>query len=183
MDPSHDDGFPDLRDVDVLLGEAAALADACREGIDGDGLGRAYETALSIMLELRVPRMPESDDEWADVLRDAMDGPTFSSEEVYASLKAHGDRFERSLKAFRHAVGIHDWTTAEALLIGRHGEPLISWNDHTAEIAADQHRTTLVLKDGDGGCTTHVVEGTPSASTALAAMLTAHLECSAIWRR
>jgi hypothetical protein len=180
----HDiDDLPELREVDVLLAEAEALSEASRSGLTQDAMALAFGDALSIMIELRVPRAPETQEEWEETLASAMEGETFSTEEVFDGLRDRMDRFSILLDRFRAHVRAREWSPALALMTAAGEDGLISWNGHTIDIEDDGLVCTATVTDPDGRRTSFETSGTTVEGTALAALLDAHRRMHRIWKR
>lgn len=180
----HDiDDLPELREVDVLLTEAASLSEASRSGLTQDAMAMAFGDALSIMIELRVPRAPETEEEWKESLATAMEGDTLSSEEVFDGLRDRMDRFSVLLDRFRAHVRAREWSPALALMTTSGEDGLISWNGHSIAIEDDGLACTATIVDPHGLRTSFETSGTTIEGAALAALLNAHQRMHRIWRR
>jgi hypothetical protein len=173
----------DIRSIDMLLNEARTLSERCRHGLSDDRMAEAFEEALSIMLELRIPRMHETDEEWVDMLRDAMDGPTASSEEVFTNLSVHSGLFEEALKRYRAAVKNHEWMQAVSMLLVTGDGRLISWNGHDMALADDGTRCIASVTGPDGAEAVHSASATSEEGAALAMLLDLHRLEERIWKR
>lgn len=179
----EDMDMPDLRSIDVLLCEAESLSERYREGLSDQEMTESFEQALSIMLELRVPRMPETEEEWAGILKDAMDGPTASSEEVFAALTARSGLFANALKRYRESVNDHEWMRAVSMLLANGEDRLISWNGHHVVLEDDGTRCTATVNAPDGSQTVHTMSATSEEGAALAMLLDIHRVDREVWRR
>lgn len=179
----HDiDDLPELREVDVLLTEAEALSEACRSGLTQDAMAEAFGDALSIMIELRVPRAPETEEEWKESLAAAMEGETLSSEEVFDGLRDRMDRFSVLLDRFRTHVRAREWGPALALMTTT-DDGLISWNRHAIDMEDDGLACTVTIVDPHGHRTSFETSGTTAEGAAVGALLDAHRRMHRIWRR
>lgn len=180
----HDiDDLPELREVDVLLSEAEVLSESCRFGLDQDAMALAFGDALSIMIELRVPRAPETEEEWKESLAAAMEGEALSSEEVFDGLRDRMDRFSVLLDRFRAHVRAREWNPALGLITDGGDDGLISWNRHAIAIEDDGLACTATIMDPHGLRTSFETTGTTVEGAALAALLDAHRRMHRIWRR
>lgn len=180
----HDiDDLPDLREVDVLLAEAESLSEACRSGLTQDAMALAFGDALSIMIELRVPRAPETEEEWEECLASSMEGETFSTDEVFDGLRDRMDRFSMLLDRFRAHVRSREWTEALELMTASGESGLISWNRHAIAIEDDGLVCTATVTDPDGPNVSFETSGTTVEGAALAALLDAHRRMHRIWKR
>lgn len=183
MHEQDTDDHPELKEVDVLLAEAEALSEASRSGLTQDAMAMAFGDALSIMIELRVPRAPETEEEWEESLASAMDGETFSTEEVFDGLRDRMDRFSILLDRFRAHVRAREWNPALSLMTTVEEDGLISWNGHAVAIEDDGLVCTATVTDPDGLGTSFETSGTTVEGAALAALLDAHRRMHRIWKR
>jgi len=175
--------WPELRSIDVLLVEAGGLSEGCREGLSDLAMAEAFGQALSIMLELRVPRMPDTEEEWAGILTDATEGPTASSEDVFKALEAHSRMFADTLKRYRETVNHHEWMRAVSMLLSNGEDRLISWNGHHVVLEDDGTRCTATVNAPDGSQTVHTMSATSEEGAALAMLLDIHRVDRGVWRR
>jgi len=172
-----DDGIQDVRAVAEVKAEMLAIADRC-EGHDPEDrdLGMMAERGLSLVLELRVPRMPDSDEELAAMLARSEDGPTYSSDEVFERLREHSATFGRFLARFRTMVAEGDLEGAARCLGPEGGEGSLEWRGPQASIGIEREgsvATATVSRDRKQEICTSRRDG--------AALLGAVMRCHARW--
>lgn len=177
------DELPELREVDALISDARDLAQRCALDQPADQVAAMLESGLSIMLELRVPRMPEDPADLAFMLDAAMDGPTYSTEQVMEHLRTSGDAFSMYLDRFRRDVACESWTSAATMLLPSKSPGAPAWGGGPIvnRIAlTESGGGTVTLKRGDDS----VECSSPIGGLAiLGAVMLAHAEWEVIWRR
>lgn len=127
--------FPDVRAVGTVLAEMAALADECRSVTDEDRIGHIYERALRLVLELRVPRMPDDPADLKAMLDECQrdDAVGMSTEQVFEELDRQRRTFTSFLEDYRRVVAGGRWTTASTMLSSRF--PTRRHHDDVAAVA------------------------------------------------
>lgn len=112
-----DADFPELRSTAELLDAMKSLAERCAATVEKRDVATLLDEGLSLMLEIRVPRMPETEEELAEMLDTATDGPTYSTEEVMERMRESGAAFQAFLERYRADVDACIWTSAATRLL------------------------------------------------------------------
>lgn len=159
-----------------------ALATRCETAIDDSGNAEMLNEALSLMLEIRVPRMPDTAAELQEMLAEAQNGPTFSSEEVWENLRRHSALFGAFLETYRQAISDGEWEMAVRMLLphGHAGSP--RWTGASIETTVIQSNglstATIVRRDDT------VAGRSQTAALALVgAIMLAHIAWRETWWR
>lgn len=149
------EGLREIRSVPELLDLMERLAAECGERVDATRSTELFEEAVRLTVEIRVPRMPGTDEELARMLRDAARGPTYTMEEVSAHLDACRRRSDEQRREFRSRLSSGRWRDAAAML--QPGEdPMISWESHadvTVHAIGQGHEATVRRGDTVVDCT------------------------------
>lgn len=177
------DELPELREVDALVSDARDLAVRCAMDQPADQVAAMLESGLSIMLELRVPRMPDDPADLAAMLDAAIGGPTYSTEQVMEQIRASGDAFSMYLERFRRDVARESWTSAATALLPSKSPGAPTWGGGPIlnRIALTENGGgTVTLKRGEDAveCTSPI-----GGLAILGAVMLAHAEWEIVWRR
>lgn len=115
----------EIRSIESILLRMHDISESLKDDIPDDLIEKYFKETLSLMLEIRVPRMPETKEELRVLLEDAMSGESYSSEEVFRRLREHARSFNSWKEDYNQAVMSHDFKRAAKYLIK--GEPGPSW--------------------------------------------------------
>lgn len=179
----EDGGFPAVRSERDVLAAMRLLAQRCGEATSSTDPRPFFEEGLSLMLEIRVPRMPDTDEELAAMIDEAHEGPFLSADEAFERLREHSASFEAWLKHHRDLVDRGAWNCAGSGLAPSHDPGSPRW-----------HGTPCLLSirmDGEGGGSAvmrhdgaTVEASSPIAGLAmLGAIMLAHDAWHEVWRR
>ncbi len=106
----------DIRPIPVILADMEAIADACAGTPSDEDLRTLFERALSDMLEIRVPRMPEDPDEIRRMVVEAERGHGIPLDQAFGRAHAHCEAFQRDLETYRAHLAARDWDAAAAMI-------------------------------------------------------------------
>lgn len=179
----QEDEMPELRSIPDLIEEMRVMAECCSNTLDPNMAKGIFEQCLSIMLEIRVPRMPETDEELAEMLASSESGPTFTTEEVIEHMRRGAKDFETFMEAFNRDIQGGFWTSAATRLLpsARGGGPQWSGDRivNKVELADDgSGRTTLTKGASKVQCSAYI-----GGLSILGAIMLAHVEWHSIWKR
>lgn len=175
--------LPVLRTIDQLLEQATMLAIRCERDQPADEVANMLEEGMSIMLELRVPRMPEDPHELQAMLERTEGQETLSSEDVMRSLETSALAFRLYMDRFRGDIAREHWTGAGSALLpsGTSGAP--RWSGPSVN-------NRIFLGDSGSGTTTLRRRGETVSCTSpigglsiLGAVMRAHVQWESIWKR
>lgn len=157
------------------------LVEKCETGAREDEKPAMFEEALSLMLEIRVPRMPDTEKELSRMLREAENGPTLTTEEVWANLDVHARRFQTWLCQYRHMIERRSWQEAANALAPSKTPGAPKWHGKQCRLlTSDGGEAEAAIIRGDN----KIEETAPEPELAvLGAVLRAHTEWYDIWRR
>lgn len=180
---ANDEAY-DVRPEAEIMREMEAVAIECETGPseDRDDARKPFDRALRLMLEMRVPRMPETDAELAAMLDEARGGDTYTTEQVFEHLEASGRRFARLRAEYDLHLSSGSWLEAARMLLPADGDRLVGWNERfRVDVAGGTgdagFTATAQLSDGLVACTS------PAEGTALlGAIMRAH-SWRAAWHR
>jgi predicted transcriptional regulator len=176
-------GFPELRSLDELLDAMRGLAEACSTTTEPEQARALFDEGLSMMLEIRVPRMPETEEELAAMLAEARDGPTFTTEEVMERMEASGAAFQTFLGRYRADVEGGVWTSAATRLLPSRTSGGPEWSGgrvvNKVELAEDGSGRTTLTRDGSKVTCAARIGGL----SILGAVMLAHVEWHSVWKR
>jgi hypothetical protein len=176
---STDDPTP-LRSITALRSDISDLMTRCGSQTGHDTVRGIFDRALSALLEIRVPRMPDTAEELQAMIEEGRNGPTFSTEEVFAHLDRTRRDFARFLKCYRADLAAGRWQrAAEALMPAPRGSGIV-WEGGPYEMTIDG--ADAVIRDAGTGRTVSG-RGCLPGTAALCAVLAAHLEWPEIWKR
>jgi len=133
------DHLPEPRPIADLLDLMERLAVRCGAVDDAMQATAQFVEAFGLAVELRVPRMPDKDEELARMLEAAREGPTFSTEEVFESLERSRARSERLDARYRRHLAAGRTTEAAHMLVPG-GECMLSWTADVAVTTSQQDR-------------------------------------------
>lgn len=171
---TDDMDIPSPRPSIVVQTRMLELAQACETGIDETKA--LHQEVISLILELRVPRMPESDQDLARMLERAGRGPFVDAKTALERIRSHGRMFEDFLAMHRALCDHDDWNgAAEMLLPGRDAhEGAPDWPDGIQFQTWERENTHVTLLHDES----HVVEGRASVRSLsiLAAILKARVK-------
>lgn len=183
----EDDDFPPLRSENEILDEMRSIASRCTTATDDADAARLFDRALSCMLELRVPRMPEDPADLEAMIEKGREGPFHTSEEVMEHLREHGRAFSRFLDRYRTDVASGIWNSAATSLLPKSSDAGIEWHGGRYLLSVS------LTSDGAGDARIRhdVAEGREEVTAAskvgglamLAAIMLAHDRWHAAWRR
>lgn len=182
----EDGGFdiPDVRPIGEIVALMRDLSDRAEAAVDDEGAADMFGEGLSLMLEIRVPREPDTDEELAAMLNDRMEeGPTFTMEEVEQHLMENRIAFTIFLERFDAAIASGVWNTAGTMLLPSKGSGAQEWGDGpyvpNVAMAADGSAVTTI-RHGEAE-----VSGSSRIAglSVLAAVMKAHVEWKGIWLR
>lgn len=148
-----DDGFPDLRSIPDLLDLMEEVAARCEAAIDASRAPELFEEALRLGVEIRVPRMPDTDDELKRMLDAAREGPTFTTEEVLAHLAEARSRSDLLRRRF-HKHLTYGRAAEAARMLAPGDDSMLSWErDATLATTYDgMHLATVTSAHGSATC-------------------------------
>lgn len=125
------DDMPDLRSVDELLDLMGRLATACGTEADPARAAALFEEAYRLALELRVPRMPDTDEDLARMIDEAREGATFTTDEVFAHLRESQARSDRLRTRYRKHLASGRTADAARMLVPG-DECMLPWTGDVA---------------------------------------------------
>lgn len=176
--------FPEIRSIPEILDAMMDLSRRATIVSDETEAAPLFNEALSLMLEIRVPRMPEDPAELQAILEKTQEDPTtYTMEEVERHLEEHRRAFTAHLERFERALSTRTWNTAASMLLpsGDMGAPAWGGGPYrpTFRIADDGSGEALI-RNGDA----RVEAKAPIAGLAgLAAVMEAHIAWREIWAR
>lgn len=177
------DDLPGVRPIAEIKHAMADIAARCHDVDDDVAAAAIFEEALRLMLEIRIPRMPDTQDELADILRrSSEDAGGVDSTMAFDTIRKQGREFSVFLEEFRHAVAIRRWEDATNLLLPLPEERGIRWNDMKPTMRTEADGSRAIIECDDGEPRTIVAHGRPGTS-GLAAIMEAHLLWDDVWRR
>lgn len=144
-----DDDLHDIRPIPELLRIMERIAVECEAGVEAVRMPRMFVEALHLCLEIRVPRMPDTDAELERMLKEASVGETFTTEEVIEHLARSQKHSEAQRAVFR--VHLASGSTAEAARMLMPGpDQMIRWERDIAveEGTNDDRRLTIARQNG-----------------------------------
>jgi hypothetical protein len=176
-----DDGYhPEVRPIAEVLASMEAIRLRCGRPMSDDDRKRDFDDALGLLLELRIPRMPDTDEELAEMLLSSSDGPTYTTEEVFERLDAHQRTFSRYLSKYRAAVAEGRLAeAARALLPAVDGGIRWEAGPYAVDMSGEGARSTM--RNGQGERVEG--EGVDDATALLAAIMAAHVAWRDAWWR
>jgi hypothetical protein len=176
VDDAHRAG-PDVRPVREIREIMRGMADDCEGGAVAD-VPEVFRQALSLMLEMRVPRMPDTEDDLRRMLDDAVADtrPGMSGEDVMAEMREHGVVFQRFLADYREALSVEDWAQAAEMLTPGNDYGAVSWEagPYGCETETVGTHTRFTIERADGEVVVAVADDEGLAR--LAGLLRAHGE-------
>lgn len=180
--PGIDDlpDLPPVRPVAEVISEMRSIAAMCAHTAEATSAD-PFHRALSLILELRVPRMPETREELAEMLATRNDGPALDSEETFRQLRIHSAQFEAFLDQYRGALKRKNWEGAVALLAppGNTGAP--QWRGPASTISTNRAENDITATIEHGDAQVHCTSRCMSLAM-LGAIMTAHAEWPSIRR-
>lgn len=175
--------LPVLRTIDELLHQAEALAIRCERDQPADEVAGMLEDGMSIMLELRVPRMPEDPEELMAMLQRDEGKQTLSSEEVMRSLETSALAFRLYMDRFRGDLVREHWTGAASALLPSASPGAPRWSgppvNNRISLADSGSGTTTLRRRGETVSCTSPIGGL----SILGAVMRAHVKWESTWRR
>lgn len=139
---------------------------------------------LTLLLELRVPRVPESDQELAEMLRKAEIEETITHEEFKRQSAEHYKDFGKKHREFLKANREENWSDALDMLMPGNG--LLNWNGIDAEMICVEGSINAEIRRVDRGEEMNAYvegHGTCTALAMMSAIINAHIEWHDIWKR
>ena len=175
-----EDGHPEVRPVHEVLLAMGRLGRRCATATADGTAAELFDEALSLMLELRVPRMPDTDAELEAMIDEGSNGPWLTSEEVFAGLRESADRFAAFLARYRGHVAAGRWEdAARALMPAPRGDG-VTWEGGPYDLDVTDHGAAVVnAATGETAAGTGDGRGT----AALSAVMAAHAAWPKAWRR
>lgn len=170
----HD--LPNVRPIPVVLSDMADIAAACGDPVDDADAAALFGRSLSLLLELRVPRMPDTEEELREMLASDGDAPSHSTEEAFRLLDAHRAIFTAFLERFRSLVAQGRWEDAAMQLMPQ--SEGIAWKDASCTLVVEGRRAVVTRGDGR-----RIQSSATGRMSALAAIMQAHIAWPDIWRR
>jgi len=180
----HGFELPEVRSVPEVLDAMMDLSRRSTVTTDESEAPALFNEAVSLMLEIRVPRMPEDPAELQAMLDESReDRTTYTMEEVERHLEEHGSAFTAHLERFDEALASRSWNTAAAMLLPSRDIGAPTWGGGsyrpTIRIAEDGSGEALI-RNGEA----RVEAKAPVAGLAVvAAVMEAHIAWKGIWLR
>jgi hypothetical protein len=117
-----------IRSIKEILDRMKEISQSLKDDISDDLVEKLFNESLSLMLEIRVPRMPETKEELKDILESSMSGETYSAEEVFIRIRKSAILFNAWKEEYSQAVESHNFEKAANLLLDKERGP--SWQRH-----------------------------------------------------
>lgn len=183
-DTMDDIGFPDVRSVPEVLDAMMDLSRRATIATDESEAAPLFNEAVSLMLEIRVPRMPDDPAELQAMIEESRDDTTtYTMEEVERHLEEHGRAFTAHLDRFERMLAAKAWNTAATMLLPSDdiGAPAWSGGPYRPTLRiADDGSGEALIRNGDA----KVEAKAPIAGLSmLAAVMEAHIAWKGIWQR
>lgn len=179
----NDQDYPNVRPIAEVVDEMLSIAARCEEMTPDTMIaGEMAGHALTLVLELRVPRMPDTPEELAEMMADAGEGPTYSSEETFERLRRHSDVFAQFLDRFRAMVADGRIEDAALCLGPNPPEGAPKWQGAPASIATAESRGIFTVTIARAGRMEECTAADRGLAT-LGAVLRCHARWSDIRRR
>jgi hypothetical protein len=193
MDPMEDNNddldfdLPPVRSEREVLEEMRTIAATCIAAEDDADAARLFDRALSTMLELRVPRMPDDPAELEAMIVDGRKGPFYTTEEVMEHLKEHGRAFSGFLNRYRADVAAGVWNSAATSLLPKSSDAGIEWHDGryllSVSLSSEGAGGARIRHDGPDGTEEVSAASRIGGLAMLASIMLAHDRWHGAWRR
>lgn len=179
-----DDDLPDVRPIPAVRRDMLEIVGRCAAGMDDAQMATTLERALSLMLEIRVPRMPGSAEELRLMLvHDEDDDLAMSTDEVFTRLERHRQEFALYMETYREGIAQGDWLATARMLMPATSARGVQWGGGTYVLEIVSNNNAIITRTE--GAKSRLVEsrGKGRGAAALAAIMTAHCEWRGIWFR
>lgn len=174
-------GYPDVRPIDAVVCDMETIAIACENDAQLPTADQ-FERALSLILELRVPRVPNTNEQLIDLLQQPDDEPSLDTKEVFRRLQIHANEFSVFLASYRAVISSSDWDAAVQHLTptGISGAP--AWEGAACRIQVRPNGDRTIAEIDDGNRQVQCISPVPALAT-LGAVMRAHARWPEIRRR